>query len=105
MSRYDYSGVTLTLGGVQKALRVLEDRVEDIANGISIRGQTNEWSGTDRRADTAFSDKQTERIKALFDERAEVHVGRYFFRLVLSAIGTFCIAGAGILYAYLKLKG
>lgn len=101
MRHYHHSGVNLTLGGLHKALRALEDRVEDLANG---RQAAEQWAGTERRNDSAFSDKQVERIKGLFDERTEVHAGRAFLKLILWVAGA-AAAGAGtILIAYLKLK-
>jgi len=48
----------------------------------------------ERRSDDAiFNDRETQRIKELFDERAEVHAGRAALRVFLWAAGS-AIAGA-----------
>jgi hypothetical protein len=91
----------LTLGRVSHDVRDLEDRVTALEIG------EKHWKGDERRsdADTAFSDEQVERIKAIFDERAEVHAGRAFFRLVLWTLGAASAGAATVFFAYLKIKG
>ncbi len=44
------------------------------------------------------------KIKELFDERAEVHAGRTFFRLVLWVAGALGLVVTSALLAYFKLK-
>jgi len=80
-------------------MRLLEARIEGLEehkNHVSDRG------GDDG---SAFTDEQTERIKALFDERAEVHAGRAFIRLLVW-VACAAAAGAGtVILTYVKLKG
>jgi hypothetical protein len=71
-------------------------RIEGIENNIS------RWSGTERRSDAAFSDVQVEKIKALFDERAEVHAGRLAFRTILWALGAAAVGSATTVIALFK---
>jgi len=87
----------VTLGYVQRAMRLLEARIE------GLEEHKNHGSGGDDGS--AFTDEQTERIKALFDERAEVHAGRAFIRLILW-VACSAAAGAGaVILTYVKLKG
>ena len=55
----------MTLGYVQRAMRLLEARIEGL--------EESKNHATDRSGDdgSAFTDEQTERIKALFDERKD----------------------------------
>jgi len=46
-----------------------------------------------------------QRIKELFDERAEVHAGRAFIRLVLWVAGALGLVVTSALLAYFKFKG
>jgi hypothetical protein len=90
----------MTLGYVQRAMRLLEARIEGLEEARN--------HGKDEMVDdgsSAFTDEQTAQIKALIDERAEVHAGRAFFRLVVWSLGAACIGTASILVAYFKLKG
>jgi hypothetical protein len=91
----------VTLGRVSHDVRDLEDRVTALETGERF------WKGDERRsdADTAFSDDQVERIKAIIDERAEVHAGRAFFRLVLWALGAASLGASAVFIAYFKIKG
>lgn len=63
-----------------------------------------QWTGHERRSDAAFSDEQVKRIKELFDERAEVHVGRLAFRAVLWMVGTAFATAAATLLAVFGIK-
>jgi hypothetical protein len=56
---------------------------------------------TEKRNHAAFTDEQVKRIKELFDERAEVHAGRAFLRMVGAAI----IGATSALLAYLGIRG
>lgn len=83
----------MTVGKIGRDLRNLEDRV----TGLETE---KEWKGDERRNDDAvFSDKQTDKIKELIEERAA------FFRLILWSLGAFASLAATILFTYLKLKG
>jgi len=98
-----------------RALRILEASLKGKLEDHEVRLQgleeltANElvaWRGNERRqGGSVFSDQQTDKVKALVDERAEVHAGRLFFRLLLWLGGTAGITASAILLAYLKLKG
>jgi hypothetical protein len=87
----------MTLGYMGKQVRGLEDRIQELE-------AAREWKGDERR-ENDFSDQQTERIKILIDERAEVHAGRAFFRLVLWVVGTAAATSVTLLLTYFKIKG
>ena len=89
----------MTLGYVQRAMRLLEARIEGLEEH---KNHASDRSGGDDGS--AFTDEQTERIKALFDERAEVHAGRAFFRLVLWTCCSAAAGAGGVILAYIKLK-
>lgn len=91
----------MTLGRVSHDVRDLEDRVTALEIG------EKHWKGDERRsdADTAFSDEQVERIKALIDEREEVRWGRVFFRLLVWSVGSAVAGATTVILAYIKLKG
>ncbi len=89
----------MTLGYVQRAMRLLEARIEGL--------EEHKNHASDRSGDadgSAFTDEQTERIKALFDERAEVHAGRAFFRLLVWVACSAALGAGTVLLAYVKLK-
>ena len=83
------SGVELTLGGLHKALRALEDRVEDLANGKEpypkIEGNTD---------GAVLSDKQMEKIDERIGEQIRLYVGDKSIRLNLWALGSFSLGSA-----------
>jgi hypothetical protein len=87
----------MTVGYLGRKIRELEDQFTQLQ-------QEKEWKGDERR-ENDFSDQQTERIKALIDERTEVHAGRAFFRLVLWVVGTAAATSVTLLLTYLKIKG
>jgi hypothetical protein len=58
----------------------------------------------ERRSNAIFSDQEVERIKELFDERAEVHAGRAALRVFLWAAGALGAGATAIILAYLGLK-
>ena len=58
----------------------------------------------ERRNNAVFSDEEVERIKELFDERAEVHAGRAALRIFLWVAGSVLAGAATILLAVLGLK-
>ena len=90
-------------GLLTRTMRLLEARIEGLEE-MSAR-DLSQWNGYERRQDgTAFSDEQVRRIKELFDERAEVHAGRAFFRLVVWALGSFAAGAASIVLYYFKTK-
>jgi len=90
-------------GLLTRTMRLLEARIEGLEE-MSAR-DLGKWNGYERRQDgTAFSDEQVRRIKELFDERAEVHAGRAFIRLVVWALGSAVVGAASVLLAYLKFK-
>jgi len=80
-------------------MRLLEARIEGLEEHKNHAGDRISSDGS------AFTDEQTERIKALFDERAEVHAGRAFFRLVLWTCCSAAAGAGGVILAYVKLKG
>ena len=51
-----------------------------------------------------FSDEEVERIKEIFDERAEVHAGRAALRLFLWVAGTFLAGASTVLLAYFGIR-
>jgi len=81
-------------------MRLLEARIEGLEEHKNHAGD-----GSSSNDGSAFTDEQTERIKALFDERAEVHAGRAFLRLILWACCSAAAGAGGVILAYLKLKG
>ena len=88
----------MTLGYVQRAMRLLEARIE----GLEEHKNHDRSSGDDG---SAFTDEQTERIKALFDERAEVHAGRAFLRLLVWVACSAAVGAGTVILTYVKLKG
>lgn len=82
----------MTLGKVGRDMRDLEDRV-------TVLETNGPWQGDERRSDAVFSDKQTEKIKELIEERAE------FFRLILWSLGAISSLAVTLIFAWLKLKG
>jgi hypothetical protein len=81
-------------------MRLLEARIEGLEehkNHASDRSSSDDGS--------AFTDEQTERIKALFDERAEVHAGRAFIRILVWACCAAAVGTGGVILAYVKLQG
>jgi len=105
--------VTLTLGRtsrdvrvLDRAMTVLEDRVEDIAKLVETRMQSTEpYTGMERRRDTSFTDEQVRWLKEFHDERDEIKAGRLFARLLLWSLGSAVAGAATILLAYFKIRG
>ncbi len=103
--RRDYSGGNdmPTLGAVARALRVLEDRVEDIA--ISVETKPNEpYAGTDRRKDAAFSDEQRKQIREISRDDKDAAAGNALYRLLFWVACSAAAGAGGVLFAYLGFK-
>lgn len=91
----------MTLGYVQRAMRLLEARIEGLEEITA-----NALTGSERRddADAAFSDKQVKWLKEFHEERDEIRAGRLFTRIVLWSAGSAIAGAASVLLAYLKLR-
>lgn len=87
----------MTLGYMGKELRDLKVRVDNLETGRT-------WKGDERR-ENDFSDKQTEKLKSIFDERAERFSDRAFNRLIFWAALSAFTGGGSVVLAYLKIKG
>ena len=80
----------MTIGGVHRqidALKLSIQRLEAARNG------------------SAFTDKQTDQINAIADTSAKTYSDRVFNRLIIWCAITAFLGGAGVVAAYLKIRG
>jgi hypothetical protein len=87
----------MTLGFVRRELEDVKIRIQKLES-------SGQWKGDERR-ENDFSDKQTDKLKEIFDERAETFADRAFNRLILWAAISAFAGGASVVLAYFKLKG
>lgn len=95
-----------------RALRILENAWQGRWDNHELRLRAVEqlqaadlvsWRGTERRqSGVNFSDAQRKELKEFWDERAEIHGGRLFFRLVLWMVGSLAALAASLIIAYIK---
>ena len=80
----------MTLGYVQREMQALKKSVDLLLAA---------------RNGSAFTDKQTEQINAIADTSAKTYSDRVFNRLIIWCAITAFLGGAGVVAAYLKIRG